>query len=132
MSTTTRLSIGDKMPDGTIFAGTSPDTGKPMYALPADAPLTMQWQQAMDYAADFEGHGHPKGAFRVPTQGELNVLFQNKAKIGGFNANRSIPAAWYWSSTEHPKTRGWVIHFPDGDGGWHPKRYDASLRLVRS
>src|SRR5260370_42273506 len=31
---------GDKMPDGTIYAGVSPDTGKAMYATPADAPLT--------------------------------------------------------------------------------------------
>src|ERR1039458_10259614 len=30
--------IGDKMPDGTVLAGISPDTNKPMYATPADAP----------------------------------------------------------------------------------------------
>src|SRR3954453_23306138 len=34
---------GDRMQDGTIFAGVSPDTNKPMFTTPADAPLTMKW-----------------------------------------------------------------------------------------
>src|SRR5947208_742399 len=43
--------IGASIPDGTIYAGISPDSQKPMYAAPADAKLTMKWKQAMDYAA---------------------------------------------------------------------------------
>src|SRR5437660_450820 len=31
--------LGDKMADGSIFAGISPETGKAMYTTPADAPL---------------------------------------------------------------------------------------------
>src|SRR5438552_817465 len=34
------LKPGDRMADGTIYAGVSPDTGKAMYTTPADAPLT--------------------------------------------------------------------------------------------
>src|SRR5437762_3304433 len=34
------LKPGDKMPDGTIYAGISPDTHEPMYTRPSDAPLT--------------------------------------------------------------------------------------------
>jgi hypothetical protein len=30
--------VGDTMKDGTIYAGISPDTGKPFYAMPEDAP----------------------------------------------------------------------------------------------
>jgi hypothetical protein len=33
--------IGGKLPDGTVFAGISPDTNKPMYTTPEDASLTM-------------------------------------------------------------------------------------------
>src|SRR5262249_19594334 len=40
--------IGDKMADGTIYAGISPDTGKKMFTTPADAPLTMRWKKAVD------------------------------------------------------------------------------------
>ena len=34
------MKVGDRMPDGTIYAGTSPDTGTAMYTTSADAPLT--------------------------------------------------------------------------------------------
>src|SRR5436309_1585218 len=50
--------VGDKMPDGSVYAGTSPDTNKPMYATQADAPLTMKWKQAMEYAAKLDAYGH--------------------------------------------------------------------------
>src|SRR5207302_7723214 len=30
--------IGDRMPDGTVYAGVSPHTGRPMYTTPGDAP----------------------------------------------------------------------------------------------
>jgi hypothetical protein len=46
----TEPKIGDKMPDGTIYAGTSPDTGDPMYTAPADAPLRMTFDEAAEYA----------------------------------------------------------------------------------
>lgn len=36
----TTLKIGSKMPNGTVYAGISPDTGKSMYAMPADMLLT--------------------------------------------------------------------------------------------
>lgn len=126
--------VGDRMPDGTICAGVSPDTGKPMYALPADAPLTMKWQRAIAYAARFVGHGHPRGAFRVPTGDELNVLFENRAKIGGFNETGSYPASWYWSATEYQDCpfHSWNQSFDDGYRDCYDKGDELSVRLVRS
>src|SRR5713101_9753590 len=38
--------IGDRMVDGTVYAGISPDTNKPMYTTPNDAPLTHTFNQA--------------------------------------------------------------------------------------
>ena len=124
--------VGDRMEDGTIFAGISPETNAAMYALSADAPLRMQWQQAMDYAAKHEGHGHKD--WRVPTTGELNVLFQNRAQIGGFHETNSPPAGWYWSSTEiadYPNCAR-LQRFNDGTQLWFRKSYEGPLRLVRS
>jgi uncharacterized protein DUF1566 len=122
------------MADGTLFAGISPDTGKPMYALAADAPLAMKWKRATEYAANFEAGGHPPGTFRIPTKNELNVLFQHKAKIGGFNESGSHPAGWYWSSTEVRvfAVYAWVQSFIDGIRFWNLKSTESSLRLVRS
>src|SRR5262249_13943526 len=65
------LQIGDVMEDGTKYAGISPDTSKPMFVTPDDAPLTMKWKEAKDYAANL--------GMRLPTKGELNVLFNNRA-----------------------------------------------------
>jgi hypothetical protein len=85
------VEIGDKMPDGTVYAGLSPETGKPMYVTPADASLTMKWKEAMDYAKRLDTHGHQD--WRLPTKGELNVLFNNRAAIGGFNVPARVPRA---------------------------------------
>src|SRR5438105_3961522 len=57
---------GDKMPDGTIFAGASPESQKPMYVTPADAPLTCTFNEAQKYAAKLDAHGHQD--WHVPTK----------------------------------------------------------------
>ena len=102
----TEIQIGAVMPDGTVYAGISPDTGRAIYTTPGDAERTFRrgntgafnWEDAMDYAAQFDGHGHKD--WRVPTKGELNVLFSNRAAIGGFNETGSNPTDWYWSSIQ--------------------------------
>ncbi len=126
--------VGDKQADGTVFAGLSPDTNQPMYARSSDEPNTYKWKKAMEYAARFEGNVHPAGTFRVPSKDELNVLFQNRAKIGGFNETGSNPAGWYWSSTESRDhaAYAWDQRFDDGTRGWYHKSNESSLRLVRS
>lgn len=134
LDATSELHPGDRMEDGTIFVGISPDTHKPFYASPADAPLTMKWKQAMDYSAPNKRHRHTQAAFRVPTTGELHLIFQNRAKIGGFNETGKAPAGWYWSSTEVPPGSpdcAWGHCFSDGYRGWVYKHVESSLRLVR-
>ena len=124
--------VGDKMPDGTIYAGISPETNKPMYATPADAPLTMTFNEATEYAAKLDAHGHRD--WRVPTKAELNVLFNNRAAIGEFNLTGSVPAGWYWTSSQG---NGWEVQFvrdqrfSDGYQGIDGPDGHSSLRCVR-
>jgi hypothetical protein len=120
---------GDKMPDGTIFAGVSPDTGKAMYATPADASLAMTFNEAREYAAKLDVHGHKD--WHVPTKAELNVLFNNRAAIGEFNVTGSYPAGWYWSSSQDGKWDAWGQRFSDGFQFNIGKTIHASLRVVR-
>jgi hypothetical protein len=47
---------GDRMPDGTIYAGVSPETGKAMYTTPVDVLQLMQWKQAINYAHKLDAH----------------------------------------------------------------------------
>ena len=121
--------IGKKMEDGTVYAGISPDTNKPMYARPADAPLTYTFNQAQKYAERLDAHGHKD--WRVPTKAELNVLFKNRAAVGGFNETGSEPAGWYWSSSQYDYYDAWDQRFSDGYQGDVSKVNDSSLRCVR-
>ena len=130
-TTKTTPEIGDKMPDGTIYAGISPDTHKPMYATPADAPGTYTFNEAAKYASRLDAHG--RHDFHVPSKGELNVLWENRNKgklAGTFNVTGSNPAGWYWSSSPGD-VNGWAQRFSDGYQDYNFRHYDSSLRCVR-
>jgi hypothetical protein len=120
---------GDKMPDGTVFAGISPDTNKPMYATPADASLTMTFNDAQEYAAKLDAHGHKD--WRVPTKAELNVLFNNRAAIGRFDISGSHPAGWYWSASPSKLCLAWCQRLSDGAQGHADKGHHLPVRPVR-
>src|SRR5690349_5379339 len=77
-------------------AGISPHTGKNMQTTWADAPGTYAFEQGKGYCANLKVSGHED--WRVPTTDELNVLFNNRATIGGFDVTGSVPAGWYWSA----------------------------------
>lgn len=127
--------IGATLTDGTVCAGISPDTSKPIYTLPADADVAMDWKNAMEYAANLNAHGHDD--WKLPSMTELHVLYQNRHKGAlrdTFDQNGSLIAGWYWSSTERPDNAGhaWMERFSDGYRTWGWKGLDASVRPVRS
>ena len=68
-----------------------------------DFPIMMRWSDAKSACADL-GDG-----WRLPTKYELNILYENKDKIGGFKTY------YYWSSTENYNTFGaWKQNFTTG------------------
>jgi hypothetical protein len=69
--------VGYVMPDGTIYASISPDTGKSIYTTPKDAGPALTWERAIAFAVRLDAHGHKD--WRVPSKGELNVLFKIRA-----------------------------------------------------
>jgi hypothetical protein len=123
------LEIGHKMPDGSIYAGESPDTGKPMYATPADAPWTMKFDEAKAYAAGLDAH--ERKDWRLPSQAELQVLFVNHAAIGGFNVGGSTLAGCYWSAKPYNEWAAWSQRFSDGAPCANVKPTALSVRCVR-
>jgi hypothetical protein len=127
-----KLRIGEPTPDGTVYAGISPYTGNAMYTTPRDAPGTYTFNEAAQYAKNLSAHDHHD--FRVPTTGELNVLFENRNKgklRGTFNETASYPVGWYWSST--PSLSYLASPHRLSDGGQYDLSRDggSSLRLVR-
>jgi hypothetical protein len=123
---------GDKMPDGTVFAGVSPDTGIAMFTMAKDASYVMTFNDSAEYtlAINKEKYcGHQD--WRVPTKAELNVLFNNRAAIGGFVISGSHPAGWYWSASSNLKWLAWGQRFSDGYQNYYLKGNPSSVRCVR-
>ncbi len=127
--------VGDKMEDGTIFAGVSPDTGRNMFVTPKDASGVFAWKAAMKYAANLDANGHRD--WSLPTEAELKTLYQNRNKgalKGTFNTSGTYPSSFYWSSAQtpvHPDPAFRVL-FSNGSPTWMYKGSDASVRPVRS
>lgn len=126
--------VGDRVSDGTIYVGISPDTGMAMYTTPGDAPRTMKWGKAMDYAGSLDAHGHKD--WRLPTRAELAALCERRDKgalTGTFNETGGL-SGWYWSATEVPNfpVGAWMERFSDGHRNWSWKDGVASVRPVRS
>lgn len=127
------MNVGRKMDDGTIYIGMSPDTGAPLYILPADEAMPMTFQQAKDHAARIDGAGHED--WRLPTRGELEVLYKFHERAGlkdTFNKS-SWQDAFYWSSTSCGANEAYAQQFMPGLGGSHQLKKDSriSVRVVR-
>jgi len=85
-----------------------------------DFPKQMHWNEAKKACANL-GSG-----WRLPTKDELNLMYKNRKKIGGFEINR------FWSSTESSSTNAWGQGFYNGAQNYYPKDYNASVRAVRA
>jgi hypothetical protein len=125
--------IGSTVPDGTVYAGVSPDTHEPLYTTPADAPGIYTWSKGEDYCRALQASGHQD--WHVPTKDELNILYENRntgALKGTFNETGSDPAGWYWSSLQiYNNDTAWDQRFSDGWQLLNYKGFDSSLRCVR-
>ena len=64
--------------------------------------------------------------WRLPTKDELNLLFQNSGKIGGFASDG------YWSSTEYGSSNAWTQYFFIGSQNDANKDGNYSVRAVRA
>jgi hypothetical protein len=81
----------------------------------------MNWNDAKEACAEL-GDG-----WRLPTKDELNILYHNKDKIGGF------AGYIYWSSTEYDYgSLAWLQNFVTGDQANVNKTSAFYVRAVRA
>ena len=87
-----------------------------------DFPESMNWYDAKEVCAKL-GKG-----YRLPTKDELEVMYKNKDRVGGF-VNKI-----YWSSTEYKNVYAWGHHFINGFQGGHFFKDDEfnKVRAVRT
>lgn len=106
--------IGQRLADGWIYAGISPDTGRPYSAYPVDAGV-MTWKKAQEHATLIRRLGHDNA--RLPTIAELASLWRHSDKgalAGTFNESGAYPQGWYFSSSLHNFNEPFDLRFSDG------------------
>lgn len=62
----------------------------------------------------------------LPSKDELNLMYQLRNKIGGFNN------PFYWSSTENSPLYAWAQNFKDGHQDYGNKNSAPSFRAIRA
>jgi len=80
----------------------------------------MSWDDAKKTCAAL-GDG-----WRLPTKQELEILYVNNQKIGGFDDN------YYWSSTEAGYFDAWLQSFSSGGQVFYFKYYSGYVRAIRA
>lgn len=85
-----------------------------------DFPKKMNWHDAKKACIEL-GKG-----WNLPTKEQLDFLYQNQQKIGGFSTN------YYWSSTETSDNNAWRHNFSAGMSGFiAEKNNEYYVRAVK-
>ena len=84
----------------------------------------MSWQYAKKACADVEDGWFGDG-WRLPTKSELNILYENRDRIGGFASYNG------WSSTEIEGDSAWRQGFGSGTQASNGKVTTVYVRAVR-
>jgi hypothetical protein len=126
------LEVGDIMPDGSIFADISPDTGKQMFVTPKDTGIKETFNYAAGFAEDLNrknylGHND----WRVPSRAELKVLFNHQwdgALDGTFKLTGTAPLCLYRLPPLSPLD---TTSFDVEHHGYEARYHLTSVRCVR-
>jgi hypothetical protein len=101
--------------------------GVGLLAAPKDLGLPHTYKQSIEKCEEYVLNGFDN--WRLPTKSELNLLYEKRNVIGGFDMNYV-----YWSSTTDGSVNtAWYIDFADGEKAYG--RYDygtGPVRCVRS
>lgn len=97
--------------------------GTGLLAAPKDLGLPYNYKESIQACEKYVLNGFDN--WRLPTKNELNLLYENRNKIGGFDMN-----SVYWSSTTDGSVNtAWYIDFYDGTKEFG--RYDYGTTKVR-
>jgi hypothetical protein len=124
------LSIGFVQAQAQVKNGgvvVSENNGHGFVAAAKDLANPMEYNQSKKACADLILNGFDN--WRLPTKNELNLLYDNRNKIGGFDMTYV-----YWSSTsDGSDNTAWYIDFNDGTKEFGRYDYGTSkVRCVRS
>ena len=71
------------------------------------------------------GQGLTAGEWRLPSLGELMMIYANMRKINYalslINGATQLAETWYWSSTEHSAVNAWILYLSYGAASYATK-----------
>jgi len=83
-----------------------------------------EWQHAKEACERFVHNGYSD--WYLPSRRELDLLFDHKNAVGGFQDLR------YWSSSEYDADNAWNQYFGNGDRYYVNKSDNGCVRAVRA
>ena len=130
------LKIGYIANDGWIYAGLSEDSNspgynEPLWVAPVDSGV-MDHYEAEELVERLHKEGKPD---RLPTEGELNQIFNNLAakNLGGFHRDHKENIRKYWTNkrSEELPYDAVNVGFSNGEQGVCSRSNTCSVRFVR-
>ena len=97
--------------------------GHGLVAAPTDLGV-MNWESAKTACDNLVLNGFSD--WRLPSREELNSLYENRDKIGGF------ADGGHWSSTGYDNDSAWRLYFGIGKQYYRDKSTKCSVRAVRA
>ena len=127
----TTYSVGDLAQGGYVIEVT-PDGKHGLVSALQDQSTGISWYEAKDILSNEINHetsGKNYKDWRLPTKRELNLMYNQKASIGGFVET----GRQYWCSLESDNSNAWTQRFSDGLQGAVPKGgYIYLVRAIRA
>lgn len=129
--------IGQKMKDGTIYAGLSPQTGAELFVMPSDASVKMDFNEAGKHMAQInKDKVFGQQDWRLPSKAELSLLYHNRNKghlKRTFESKATGTDDFYVSASQTFCPNGsWVQRFADGEQDIQTLSSKHRVRYVRS
>lgn len=120
--------IGETFGGGIVFYVT-PNGMHGLVAATQDQSADSTWVDApnvVSIPANYNAAGQNFTDWRLPTKNELNLLYGQRAVVGGFSTD------FYWSATEYGVGGAWDQFFPDGNQYSDLKTFTFRVRAVRA
>lgn len=126
---------GDEMPDGSVYVGDSPKTGRKMFMMPGPLDIANNFNAAAALVAQAnqdKALGH--GDWQIPSRAEWKVIEDNKNKglLGKANLAEGVDETqgWVWQKTWRGGTNKWSAA-AKRDGDEHKRKHYSVVKAIR-
>jgi hypothetical protein len=130
--------VGQKMQDGSVYAGLTADGKQRIFAMPEDLDVVATFNDAARAVEKLNANKYLGCEdWQIPSMKTLQVLQENQNEGSLKDTFKQVAEEdeygenFYWSSTENPRDTNHlhIIRFMDGQDNWGFKGYDYSNEI---